>query len=227
MRNYIFVYFLPGACGNFLCRSINLLNGTYFYLRADGSIPQTLDEKLEILNYEKVKDYQNKNLNWFTWEFENKIEFLPNINHTSLPNNSSIILSKHPTKETIKLQEILAGQDDRVFLFYVDIDQDFEWVFLNSIHKSSYWTEEWLVNYSEIKNDPRYFKISLKNIITSVDTFIEEFNLICNHMNVTPTQHELSAVRILYDQWKSTTIDYEKCDEYKQLLGLPKKLFCK
>ena len=64
-------------------------------------------------------------------------------------------------------------------------------------------------NKISIKKNKSRKKINLKNIVTSQESFIEEFDKICKTINHKISQEELDAVLFLYKQWKTTTVDEE------------------
>ena len=219
MKSFVFLFFIPGSAGNFFSRCLNLLDKFYAY--DNGSLPLTVDDKLKMLSYTKVKNFREDGIDWT--DFEKDVNYvLQTYEHNDInvfPPGSFIVLATHP--ESIESTITNFSQlGDKIFFLMIDGHDIFDWVLLNAIHKHSYLGEEWMVQNEIIRNDPRYFKINLKNVITSEHTFIKEFKKVCEYLKVIPSEQELSTVTILYKQWKATTIELDELDRYKKVLGI-------
>jgi hypothetical protein len=209
---YVFIFFIPGAAGNFFSRCLNLLNHTRCW--TDGAtLPSTLEERVNLLNYKSVINRPSE-LNWVT-DWESKINHYTKVITDKKNNNMSIWL-RHPD---YTLVQQVSGADDRRFKIYIDPSNAFEWAILNALYKDSHIESKWLKAGEIMRQDPEMFKISLSNIVQSDETFLLEFIRVCNYLGLAPSDAEIKAVLDLYHQWKTTTLPPEKFVAFKQQIG--------
>ena len=219
MKTQIELYFLPGAAGNFFSRCLNLLDNAYCWAPADTPtvMPNTAEEKQQLLSYTSVINYRKNWLdfdyrkNWL--DFENELVPFQDPDQNLLPEDAIAIWISHPTH--------VCGKSDYVdkFFFYIDPSNAFEWMLLNGLYKDSG------LHFSNFKygqrllDNPTIHKIDLSKIITSRESFAEEFCRVCNIVNHQLTSVELKRVLDLYDQWNKTTMSQEKIPKFKQMIG--------
>ncbi len=214
------IFFLPGAAGNFLSRSLNLLDNFYsFGNKQDKTLPKTLEEKIQLLSYHEVIDKSFEERNWIT--FENNVTDYHNCcPHWDLPENSYGVFKVHPGPRTKNgMFSDLVGKDDKYFKFLIDTDQVFEWTFMNALYKNTPTDANWLMANLKLEQDPSVYKISLKNIISGKETFFAEFQKICEILGHTISPQERAAVSDLYDQWQKTTLKMEDIPAFKKKIG--------
>jgi hypothetical protein len=224
--NYVFIFFLPGAAGNFFGRSLNLLENFYSYgNKQTMTLPETLEEKIRLLSYGSVTDKKFEDRNWITFE-NDVVEYFHCRPHWDLPKDAYGVFKVHPgTKgkgnNSMSKSSELSGQDDKVFKFYIDSSEVFEWTFMNALYKNTPCDANWLIEAKKIQQDPSVNKINLKNIITSKEKFFEEFAKVCAIMGHAMSQQEAAAVGDLYDQWQKTTLKQEDIPAFKEKIGWP------
>lgn len=224
--NYVFVFFLPGAAGNFFGRSLNLLENFYsFGNKQTKELPETLEEKIQLLSYGSVIDKKFEERNWITFE-NDVVEYFHCRSHWDLPKNAYGVFKVHPgspghlNSGMSKLKD-LAGEDDRCYKFYIDSSEVFEWTFMNALYKNTPFDANWLIEAKKIQQDPTVNRINLKNIITSKEKFFEEFNKVCAIVGHDISPQERAAVGNLYDQWQRTTLKLEDIPAFKEKIGWP------
>lgn len=212
---YVFIYFLPGAAGHFFSRCLNLLENSYCFADATtNKIPTTLDEKIELLSYGKIKNKSFDQRNWV--QFEKLLTHYERCQpHWDLPHDAVIIWYNHSQSS----HDNLYGQADTVHKFYMDSSELFEWTIMNALYKNSYIDVEWLIEYKNFKYNKDLQKINLKKIITSYDGFLDEFQQVCKTIGRVPSDKELIAIKNLYGEWELTRLDVEKIPQFKQDIG--------
>ena len=220
MVNYVHLYFLPGSAGNFLSRCLNLLDD--FYAWGDLKtklLPVTLDEKINLLNYSPVINFDPLAKNWIEWE--NAIAPLVLIltvpDCRKLPNDPYIVYISHPIIPDITQE--FSGPDDGKYILYIDPTDNFEWILMNAIYKQTYQETQWYVNGKQMLEDDTVIKISLTNILKNKESFLEEFQLLCTRLSQTISPNILIAIGNLYDQWRTTIIEPDKINDFKKLIG--------
>jgi hypothetical protein len=109
---------------------------------------------------------------------------------------------------------------DKKYVFYIDPSDAFEWVLLNALYKNSYLGIEWFRDGQRMLGDPDIHKISLKNIILNESGFFEEFMKVCEIIGHDVTHEEQSAISLLYNQWKQTTLSEDRFEEFKARNGI-------
>lgn len=216
--NYIFIYFLPGAAGNFFSRCLNLLGNSYCWVDTTTKrVPQTPREKIQLLNYESQIFKSFGTRHWVN-DFESRVtayyKFYP---HWELPADANLIWLAHPDLDTHSAG--LAGDDDRTFYFIIDSSDEFEWTLMNALYKNSYLDVKWLVMMEKIKLKDEVHKISLKNIISGEAGFFQEFSKVCSVIGHSINQEESDAVRKLYNQWQCTTLKSQDIPAFKKQIG--------
>jgi hypothetical protein len=214
--NYIFVYFLPGSAGNFVSRCLNLLDNAHCFVDKNNlTLPQTVAEKSKLLSYESINKQKFGTRTWTQFEVE-VLHYSSLQAHWDLPKNSYSIWFSHPES---KQHESLAGQDDIIYKFYIDSSDCFEWGIMNALYKNSYLDIKWFINGNDLKNNNDVHKVNLKNIISGQASFLIEFAKVCNIIGHTLADHEVSALKDLYDQWTLTTLKEVDIPEFKKNIG--------
>jgi len=215
---YIFIYFLPGAGGNFFSRCLNLLDNSYCFADAKtNSVPTTLEEKIKLLSFDSQVNKSFKERNWVT-DFELLLKHYSLVQpHWDLPSDACSVWLGH--SNTFAQSKILAGNDDQVFDFVIDSTDVFEWTITNALYKNSYLDVKWFVMMEQFKQNNNYHKISLKNILTSKQCFFEEFNKVCAVIGHDVSDQESSAVKNLYNEWTQTTLKTEDIPKFKKDIG--------
>ena len=213
---YVSIAFLPGACGNFFSRCLNLLNNAHCYKMPDD-IELTASNKLKILNYTSVIDKSFNTRNWPDFEFANDwVEHDP-----TLPPDAVHIVIGHPVTDSYSHTNPhdLAGRDDEVYKFYIDTGDHFEWAYMNALFKDSSLQANWFQNGQAMLRNPDVHKIQLKNFLSDWEDFKVEFIKTCTIIGRNPSIDELNAVKTLYGQWEQTRLEYKDLDSFKKLLG--------
>jgi len=221
MRTLIELYFQPGAAGNFFSRCLNLLDNAYCYA-SSTTIPTTIEEKYQILNYNLVKNrsYSDGNSlsndprrNWQKFERQ-LIPFETILDYSKLSDNATAVWPSH----SHKMSDKTTSHPDRLF-FYIDTSDAFEWMLLNSLYKDSHLMVEFLLHGKKLKNNPIVHKISLAEIIRDQDSFINEFVRVCAIFNRELSALETQYILALYEEWSVTTLRTEKFQEFKDQIG--------
>ena len=203
MKRFVVLNFLPGSAGNFVSRCLNLLTGFHVWQPRDSLMPTGINEKLNLLKYTDVLNYPNQDrkyrLNWTGWEhrfvdcFANK--------ENSVADGEVVVIVNHPSNNLSGF----IGKDDQSFVFYIDATGMWDWMIVSAEIKDSFQAVSWFKEGKRMLDDPAIFKINLRNIVNSQETFVTEFTKICNIVEHDLSAEELDAVLILYSQWKTTT----------------------
>jgi hypothetical protein len=211
--------FLPGTAGNFFSRCMNLVDGIYCWVDATRTIPESLDEKINMLGYGEVVDMPFGQRNWVT--FENKLVFYRNLYDVySLPESACNIWIGHPTKPSGCVDlDAIAGPDDESYNFYIDPGMHFEWMLMNSLYKNSYHTVEWFLNAEIVRKNTAVHKINLDSILGSWKDCFSEILTVCNIIGFSVSPVEEQAMEKLYSQWKNTILDSESIASFKETIG--------
>ena len=211
---YVFLFFIPGAAGNFLSRCLNLLDGACCW-SDNGYIPVTLEEKLQLLNYKSVLGRSDAGPNWVL-EWEKRVSQYrycgPAVDTIKIA-----IWPGHPADGLLKKK--LIGKDDRTLTIYIDPSDAFEWATLNALYKISYIDVDWLKVGAKMIEDSSIYKISLADIIRDEESFVLEILRICIRIGHALTENEKSAIVELYRHWKTTTLAPSQFAEFKQKIG--------
>lgn len=216
--NYVLIYFLPGAGGNFFSRCLNYLHNSYCFANANtSSIPTSLVEKVRLLNFSSQVGKSFEQRNWVK-DFESKVTHYSTCQeHWDLPPNSYSIWLGHSNMSTqIKT---IAGEDDKLFNFIIDSSETFEWTMMNALYKNSYIDVQWFLMMEKFKQHDNYHKINLKNIINSQQGFLEEFEKVCSIIGHTVSAEEFKAVSDLYAEWHQTTLKTQDIPAFKKQIG--------
>jgi hypothetical protein len=213
---YIFVYFLPGAAGNFLSRALTLLDGSYCFAGAASRlVPKTLPEKMSLLSYDKVANTQHGDRVWTRGFEEDLVHYSQVQEHWKLPAHSKAIFFGHGDFG----KKNLAGPDDTVKEIYIDPRGCFEWVIMNAFYKNSVLDVDWFERCRALEQRPDLYKFNLANLVAGTEKFLDEFQALCKHLDLTPNRQEMDSVSQLYQQWRTTMLDYSKINEFKQKIG--------
>jgi hypothetical protein len=227
MKTYINIIFTGGSGGNFFSRCLNLLDG--FYVWADKTatpaevIEMDIDKKFNLLSYDSVVDKTFVQRDWIKFEVD-VTGFSNIIEHTKLPNNSKLVWIEHVedyySKEFHDLN-LIAGIDDRVLQFYINPFNNIEYCVLNALYKNTPSGVDVVMLGKDLITDPIINLINFEKIIDNVDTFLEEFNRICQIIGHKLTDLEIQRVTELYCQWKLTALTPDKFEDFKQLINYP------
>lgn len=210
---YVFVTFLPGAAGNFFARCLNLISRAYCF-GYDNVLPETLDQKLKILSYKSVVNRQLGSSNWVDFEIRLRPHY-EIVEHYNLPPNSYSIWSGHLLTQA----RTIAGPDDQIFNFYIDPGENFEWVCMNALYKNSIMASEWFINGKKLLDDPLTHKINLGAFLKDWPDFLTEFKQVTDIIGHTLINDEIQAIKILYEQWKTTILKHEDIQKFKNDIG--------
>jgi hypothetical protein len=213
---YVSIAFLPGACGNFFSRCLNLLDNAHCYSMPDD-IELTASNKLKILDYTSVINKSFNTRNWCDFEFS--VDRV--VHDPTLLSDAVHIVFGHPVTNSHSHTNLydLAGKDDEVYNFYIDTGDHFEWAYMNALYKDSSLQANWFQNGQEMLRNTDVHKIQLKNFLGDWKDFKVEFIKTCTIIGRTPSIDELNAIKTLYGQWKQTTLEYKDLDSFKKLLG--------
>lgn len=219
MNTYIFLYFLPGAGGNFFSRCLNLLESSYCFIhRSEPELLTNLVDKQQLLSYTSVNSLGFQERNWVE-DFEKKLIHYSDIYvHHEIPSNSTTIWLAHPGDQDNRVAA-LSSPGNRNLKFYIDPTEAFEWMLLNGLFKNSYHDVNWFKRGKQLVDDADVYKVKLKNIIAGQDSFVQEFKRACDFLNKTVSDEELEAVIDLYQQWQTTVLPESKFAEFKKEIG--------
>jgi hypothetical protein len=215
---YVFIYFLPGAGGNFLSRCLNLLDNSYCFADSKTkNIPNTLEEKNRLLSFDSQVNKSFEDRNWVT-DFEVLLTHYSQVQpHWDLPSDACSVWLGHPN--TLSREKCFPGNDDQIFDFVIDSTDAFEWTIINALYKNSYLDVRWFLHMEKLKQNNNYHKISLKNILTSKQSFLAEYNKVCKIIGHDISAEENHAVATLYDQWQRTVLKSQDIAKFKQKIG--------
>lgn len=217
---YIAISFLPGSAGNFFSRCLNILNEAHCFVdRTTRNMPTSPSEKLSVLGYESVINKSFDQRNWIEFE-QQTIPYTKVREHYDLPPGAYSIWMGHPNHKygCVNL-DVLAGEDDQKFQFYIDPGMHLEWCCMNAFYKNSFLDVKWLVNGQALVQDPEVHKIQLHNFLSNWADFAQEITAVCKVIGHTPSSDELQAIETLYHQWKTTILDYKDMDAFKKRIG--------
>ena len=214
---YSLIYFLPGAGGNFLARTLNLLDDSHCFCDPDGNFPRNLDEKLNLLNYDAVIGKPYNQRNWK--EFESKVKHHSKFHAPEIlaPGSLSIWYS-HP--DLSLLDKNIAGPQDKMNLIYLDAQGLEYWTFVNALFKNSYIVGDWFMNATQVEKLPDLYRFKLDEMLDSETAFIKNYKKLANHLERDPDRRTLNAVGFLWTQWKSTVLKNSEIDDFKHKIGL-------
>lgn len=214
-HTYIFLTYLPGAGGNFFSRCLNLLQPAYCWANKETKhIPCNLDEKIQLLNYESVLGKSFPEIDWIKFEFHSICHYSEIQPHPSVPDGSYVIWPEHG-----KAREVLQSSGNRNIKLYLDVSEAYEWCIMNCIYKNSSIIPWTLWNDVELLNDNSVRKVSVKNIVTGVNEFVEEFQKVCAIFDHVLSPTELTAITGLYLQWQQTMLPIDQINDFKKKIG--------
>ena len=242
---HVFVYFLPGAAGNFLSRCLNLLDSFHCYVDpAHKVLPATITEKMALLNYESMENLDFSKRNWRNFErsilhfsqFKKGTDLsAPRVWSQTPPSvkNQTFIWAQHPPvstdlntnlRNTSSVINSLATAVDgrpRIVKFYIDPGSAWEWHLINALYKNSFIGGEYLLEGKRLLEDPALIKVNLSNFIHGSDIFLTEFIKICRVLGHTVSDQEQQYVQNLHQQWLNTIVPLHRIEEFKKFLGFP------
>jgi hypothetical protein len=212
MIDYVFVFFLPGAAGNFFSRCLSLAgNQTYGWVPdKTNNVGLSADQKHQAYSYSESALHQD-------WKkFEGKLVHYSTVtDHHSIPTGSVSLWSEHPRYQLLDCN--LTGTDNQQHVFYIDPSDKFEWVILNSLYKNSTIDVKWLQEGQAMLTDSDIYKISLANIIESSATAWLEVEKVYAIIKHKCSNKEL--VEDLWQQWNSTTLKPGEFNSFKRSIG--------
>jgi hypothetical protein len=135
--------------------------------------------------------------------------------HHALPSNSYSIWASH--MEQNKMQ--LAGVDDQIFNFYIDPGNSFDWACMNALYKNSYLDVKWFIYGKKLVADDTVYKIQLDNFLVDCDCFLSEFLKVTDIIGHSTSESEIQAVKILYNQWRTTILERNNIETFKKNIG--------
>ena len=169
----------------------------------DSPMPTGINEKLDLLKYKDVLNYPTQDkqyrASWTRWEHR-FVACCNDSNHTVSDDEVGVIVN-HPSNSIPRY----IGENDKLFVFCIDSTDMWDWMIVSAEIKESFQAVNWFKENKRMLEDPGIFKIALRNIVSSQETFVAEFTKICNLINHDLSAEELDAVVILYNQWKTTT----------------------
>lgn len=244
MRNYVNIIYIPGSCGNFFARCLNLLGNFYCFVNSHSTreeiLNQSIEEKFKLLSYENVLKNISNDFSvipspdwWHTkHEYNDLIRKFYNhsgIEHVDTPENSTIVLDTHVNyyyNDVISQQSLMLGNDDKLYNFYIDPGQDTELVLLNFQYKLpnnlSFYNHELGLFCRKVVNDQNFIPISLEKIINSSSDCIKEIQKISQKVNHILTELEIDYITKLYNQWILTVITKDKINLFKKQYNISK-----
>lgn len=214
-HTYIFLTYLPGAGGNFFSRCLNLLEPAYCWGNKETKhIPGSLDEKIQLLNYETVLGKTFPEINWVKFEFHSVCHYSEIQPHPLVPDGSYVIWPAHN-----KALDVLQSSGNRNIKLYLDVTEAYEWCIMNALYKNSAILPWALRQDVEELQDASVHKINVKNIVSGAKEFIEEFQKVCEIFDHTLSPAELMAITELYLQWQKTMLPIDQIDDFKKKIG--------
>lgn len=234
---HVYVYFLPGAAGNFLSRCLNLLENFHCYVDPNKKVlPSSIIEKMELINYASVQNLEFNHIrSWI--QFEKSILHFSEFDEPNkyvwaeqppLLNNQTFVWRYHPfinMHKSNKQHNPFSGRGavvvPKILQVYIDATNAWEWHILNALYKNSGIGSGWFIPAKKLLDDPTILKLNLANFIQGYDIFCKEFLKICNALNRSVNEQEQEYIKNLYYQWIDTTLPESKFNEFKQLLGFP------
>lgn len=213
MINYVYVFFLPGAAGNFLSRCLSLAAdrcvGQISPVSASPYLSQ--DEKFQLFRYDAARES-----NWI--DFESRlIHYSFRFEHTELTPGSVSIWNMHPDYDF--LHRNIAGPDDSKFVFYIDPSEAFEWCTLNALYKDSHIEKKWLLQGRQMLDDHDITKINLADIFLSCESCILLIEKICNTVHIDLASSHRQKIIELWHQWIDTTLKPAEFTKFKNSIG--------
>ena len=220
MQKFVFITFIPGSAGHFISNCLNLLTGFHAWVeKSTGTMPVDTMEKLKVLGYESVLNFNKTSETQVSWH--DKIEaklayYAEHKRHNDIGKNDVGVSIAHFYSKHLSNRKSMLTANDVFFDFFIDPEDVLDWTLSNLIHKNTnaersahvQLTKECLDqfynDYSRIDNP---IAINLKNIITGWDTFFIEFKNMCNIIGYTILPIEKTALEIMYNQWKTTTVE--------------------
>jgi hypothetical protein len=213
---YIFIYFIPGAAGNFLARSLNLLKNFHCFVDENQPLPLDLDEKMSLLSYQQVIDINRSQRDWVNFEISLK-HYSQTQYADRMPADSRVIWWLHPNFDMN--ERSWASVNDHSLLIYIDPSKCFEWCMLNAMYKNSWIDSRYLEAAKFYESSQDVVKIDLSNILVSFTGFIQELDKICQRLDYSRSQDEVNALHDLYQQWLSTTLPPDQFESFKKQIG--------
>lgn len=211
---YVYIFFLPGAAGNFFSRCMSLASDRCVGQITPGSVHpyMSLKEKFQSFSYADMQP----NINWI--EFEQGLVHYSNLFvHHSLATQSVSLWHNHPDYGFLNRQ--IDGSKDQKFLFYIDPSDSFEWCVLNALKKDSFIEKKWVVQGKKMLEDPAILKINLSNIFSSQQTLINEVQQVCDVVGIHLSPSNRDKIGQLWNQWILTALMPSEFDEFKKNLG--------
>lgn len=214
MINYLYIFFLPGAAGNFFSRCMSLASD-----RCVGQIPSgsahpylSLEEKFQSFSYSNSQ----RDANWI--EFESKLVHYSDLFvHHALATQSVSVWHQHP--DYVFLNKKIEGPNDKKYLFYIDPSDAFEWCVLNALHKDSYIQKKWISQGKKMLEDADIIKINLSDIFSSHETLLVSVQKVCDTVGINLGSAQCVKIVELWNQWIDTTLAPTSFEKFKRDIG--------
>lgn len=217
---YTYLNYLPGGCGNFLSRALNLIDNSHCWVDStSNTLPTSVDKKFDLFNYRSQHDRHLKDMpyNWVKFESSLKRYWLTRPHH-SVPDGSLSIMPVHFTHDPSA--QNIAGPDDKEK--YVQITTSdpkvYEWMHMNALFKNCTLGAAWMELYASWHSRPDVLFVQLEDLF-EWDTFEPCYKNICDHLEINKERIHLDYVKTLHSQWVKTTLPMEKIPEYKKKIG--------
>lgn len=223
MKRFVALHFLPGSCGNFISRCLNLLEKTYVWGK-DGVVPITLEEKYKILTYnDRYKDMWSEiERPWVA--FEKLIQpYNTIIPSWAIGDDGTAVFIDHP-KNAGEIKKI-AGANDLAINLYIEPGDYMGWCLLNARQKTSFQLMIWFSKGEALSNDSSVYKINLAEIVNGFDRFLLEFGKLATFLDREVNKEAKVILNNLYEEWYPTTLQGADLEKYRRYqVKLLKKL---
>lgn len=207
--NYIWVMFVPGAAGNFLSRCLQFAEDTVCFADKTHGVPQTLEDKWKLLNYNTVVDSEFQTRDWKQFESCST----PYRNWSMDVSEQNRVWYSHPDRSV--LAQGFVEKSDTQTVVYIDPEDQLEWCLMNALYKNSYIIVDWLLQAKEFAQDPSNIVFPLKHL-RSTD-FIIHFEQLTDQLGLVYTNDGIKYVEKLHTQWLTTVC--KDIDNWKKQLG--------
>lgn len=223
---HIFLYFVPGAAGNFFSRCLNLASddiyGWVYNTGMATKLPKpklqlSLSEKFDLFTYTKTQSFRQNG--WI--EFEKELTFFHNVFKTFdvIPETAITLRAMHPNDLWLYPVEGRQYSSDHVMGIYIDPTDCWEWVMLNAFKKDSIFNPDWLKLGKRMLDTPEIPKVGLKNILTSGQATVSEIQRIMDLLGKPFYDINKEHVKKLWEEWWTTTLKEKDFQSFKQELG--------
>jgi hypothetical protein len=196
----ILIIFSGGSGGNFLFRCLNLLDTSSNLL--------SIEEKFIKLNYADVGHRQLDNfheINWVVYEQQS----WDHVQNKFLDTNQIPLVHVEFYKAVMQRYEFKK-------IAYINPFNNVEWCILNALYKNTPANVTNIELGREILDNDLIYKIDCKNMVENTQSFLREFSKFCSFIEHTLQEKEIYYLRLLFNQWKKTTLNEENFDKFKE-----------